>query len=162
MKPATPVTSVVMDASNREMQTCQSGKKIAAKRPPFFHYRENQGLCGRSPLLLVAARMPRMIATSAISGMMKPPRSSLAFPVVAPLRAATESGAADVVWARTGVLAMETASAAATDAFLKLILNSLLSCSALAVPQWYIVDNPKIAALCRASRTVALLHNLCF
>jgi hypothetical protein len=30
---------------------------------------------------------------------------------------------------------------------LKLILNSLLSCSAMAVPQWYIVDNPKSAGL---------------
>src|SRR5436309_15211829 len=100
--------------------------------------------------------MPRMIATSATRGMMKPPRSSLAFCVVAPLRAATESGAADC--AKTGVLAMETARAAATDAFLKLILNSLLSCSASAVPQWYNVDNPKFAALSRPSRTVAHLH----
>jgi Zn-dependent protease with chaperone function len=39
---------------------------------------------------------------------------------------------------------METASAAATDAFFKLILNSLLSCSVLALPQCYWVDNPKI------------------
>ena len=100
-----------------------------------------------------------MTATTAIKGMMKPPRSSLAFSVVAPLRAATESGAADeAVWARTGVLAMETASAAATDAFLKLILNSLLSFSTLPVPQWYIVDNPKFGGLFRQTRTVAHLH----
>ena len=94
---------------------------------------------------------------TATNGMMKPPRSSLASLVVAPLRAATESGAAEVC-ARTGVLAMETASAAATDTFFKLILNSLLSCSALAVPQWYIVDNPKFAALSPPVDTVAVLH----
>ena len=95
----------------------------------------------------------------AIAGMMKPPRSSLLSPVVAPLRAATESGAAEeLVCANTGVLAMETASIAATDAFLKLILNSLLSCSGLAVPQWYIVDNPKI---CRISPTPAMVLPFC-
>ena len=100
-----------------------------------------------------------MTATIATSGMMKPPRSSLALLVGAPLRAATESGAADVaVCARTGVLAMETARAAATDAFLKLILNSLLSCSGLAVPQWYIVDNPKS---CRIFRAIAVVLPIC-
>jgi hypothetical protein len=39
---------------------------------------------------------------------------------------------------------MEIARAAATYAFFKLILNSLLSCSVLALPQWSWVDNPKI------------------
>src|SRR4051812_18431980 len=107
-------------------------KKIAARRPlSSFIARDDQGLCGLSPPPFVAARMPRMTAMTATNGMMKPPRSSLASLVEAPLRAATESGAAEVC-ARTGVLAMETASAAATDAFLKLILNSLLSCSASA------------------------------
>ena len=78
--------------------------------------------------MLVAARMPRMIAMRAISGMMKPPRSSFASLASAPLRAATDCGAAEgAVCARTGVPAMETASIAAIDAFLKLISNSLLS-----------------------------------
>ena len=99
-----------------------------------------------------------MIAMSATRGMMKPPRSSLALLVGAPLRAATESGAAEDDCARTGVLAMESARAAATDAFLKLILNSLLSCSGSAVPQWYIVDNPKI---CRISRAPAMVLPFC-
>ena len=97
---------------------------------------------------------------TATRGMMKPPRSSLASLVEAPVRAATESGAADeAVCARSGVLAMETASAAATDAFLKLILNSLLSFSTLAVPQWYNVDNPKFGGIFGRSDTVALLHS---
>ena len=83
-----------------------------------------------------------MIATIATAGMMKPPRISLSSLVLALVRAATESEVADC--AKTGVLAMETARIAATDAFFKLILNSPLSCSPRAVPQWYSVDNPKI------------------
>ena len=43
-----------------------------------------------------------MIATTAIAGMMKPPRSiAVSSLTSAPLRAATDSAAAD--WARTGV-----------------------------------------------------------
>ena len=86
-----------------------------------------------------------MIAMTATAGIRKPPRSSLSSLVAALLRAATESEAADDC-AKTGVLAMESARIAATDAFFKLILNSPLSCSLLAVPQWYSVDNPKIRA----------------
>jgi hypothetical protein len=44
---------------------------------------------------------------------------------------------------------METASAAATVAFLKLILELPVELFGLAVPQWYNVDNPKFAALFR-------------
>src|SRR5690349_10521394 len=130
-------------------------KKIAAEAAIFPKLRSNHGLCGRS-LPLVAARMPRMIATTATRGMMKPPRISFVLLTSAPLRAATESGAADC--ASTGVAIIETASIAATDAFLKLILNSLLSCSASAVPQRYSVDNPKIRPLPARSRSVALLQ----
>lgn len=70
-----------------------------------------------------------MTATTATNGMMKPPRSSLSPDSSAPLRAcATESEEADVaVCAKTGVLAIVTASIATKDAFLKLISNSLLS-----------------------------------
>jgi hypothetical protein len=96
--------------------------------------------------------MPRMIATTATNGMIKPPRSSFSSCVVAPERAATESGAAD--WAKTGVLAMEAARIAATVAFLKLILNSLLSYSASAVPQWYNIDNPHFGAAAALFRKV--------
>ena len=84
-----------------------------------------------------------MIAMTATAGIRKPPRSSLSSLVPALLRAATESEAADDC-AKTGVLAMESARIAATDAFFKLILNSLLSFSLSAVPQWYRVDNPKM------------------
>src|SRR4051794_1408293 len=108
-----------------------AGKKIAARRPLFRSAQGcDQGLCGGLPWPPVSARMPRMIAMMATAGMMKPPRSSLAPGAAALLCAATDRGAADEAdWAITGVLAMETASTAATDAFLKLILNSLLSCS---------------------------------
>ena len=71
-----------------------------------------------------------MMAMIAISGIRKPPRTALASSISAPLRADSatagdEEGVAD--WANTGAPAMETMSAAAKDAFLKLILNSLLS-----------------------------------
>ena len=64
----------------------------------------------------------------AINGMMKPPRSSLSDSVVAPARAEATAGEAETaVCAITGALDMEAASSAATVAFLKLIVNSLLS-----------------------------------
>src|SRR5689334_17127842 len=102
--------------------------------------------------------MPRMTAMIATNGMMKPPRRSLAWPdAVLVLCAATESGAAEVC-AKTGVLAMETARAAATDAFFKLILNSLLSCSILALPQRYWIDKPESVTVPRRCSGVAGLH----
>ena len=121
------------------------GKKIAARRPLSFAIASTRSRAGRTVAMPpVAARMPRMIATTAITGMMKPPRSSLASSLVAaPLRAATESGGGRIC-AKTGVLAMETASIAATDAFLKLILNSLLSCSTWQCHSGTVLTTPKL------------------
>ena len=102
-----------------------------------------------------------MIATTATNGMMKPPRSSLSSSVAALARAATDSEAADDC-AKTGVLAMETARIAATDAFFKLILNSLLSFSLSAVPQWYSVDNPKFGPALRLSKGCCAIARVTF
>ena len=78
------------------------------------------------------ASTPPITARTASSGMIQPPASSLLLLAVAPARAdcevATDSFEAGVaVCARTGVPAIETASIAAKDAFLKLMSNSLLS-----------------------------------
>src|SRR5207253_3117464 len=149
----------VSDARQRPDSHRPGQKNSDPKAAIFFSTAStDHGLCGRS-LPFVAARTPRIIATMATSGMMKPPRRSLASPETwAPLRAATESGAAEVC-AKTGVLPMETARAAATDAFFKLILNSLLSCSILALPQRYWIDKPKSVTVPRRSNGVAGLHS---
>ena len=70
-----------------------------------------------------------MMAMSASSGMNHPLRAAFASSIAALLRAASVATGADeaevAACAKTGVLAIETASIATKDAFLKLMSNSL-------------------------------------
>jgi hypothetical protein len=96
-----------------------------------------EGLDGRS-LPPVAARTPRIIATIAIKGMMTPPRL---------VRFVGGRTAARCNGERSSGLRQNRRADHGNGEgrpFLKLILNSLLSCSVLALPQCYWVDNPKI------------------
>ena len=72
------------------------GKKIAAFRPLFLLASAlDQGLTGRSPPELVAARIPSRMAIMASSGMNHPPRIALASSISALLRAACVATGAD-------------------------------------------------------------------
>ena len=72
-----------------------------------------------------------MMAMMASSGMNQPPRIALASSISALLRAASVATGAEeaevAACAKTGVLAIDTASIATKDAFLKLMSNSPLS-----------------------------------